>query len=512
MALAACRGILRAAQGFFISHARAGLQTVDYAPPATDDPYALPPEAAEDPPRSWGRALLQIGPGLILAGAIVGTGELIATTNLGAKVGFALLWLVIVSCFVKVFVQAELGRYTISSGRTTLAGFRDIGGVGTLFGWWWVGMMLLTQLQLGAMLGGIGYAAHLAFPAVVPSLAGVLPPGAVRDQLIARPELAWAFLTTVVTAFVLAAGSYRIVEKLSTVLVILFTFATLACVLLLPAAGHAIEWRDVSAGLKFSLPVDATTAAIAMFGITGVGAAELVAYPYWCIEKGYARKAGPRNDSAAWLARAQGWLRVMRLDVWVSLAVYTVATLAFYFLGAATLHGRNPSGLPSRVSDMINELTRMYVPVLGERGAVWFIVGGVFAVLYSTVIASSAANARTLADFVHVNELATLRTHADRTWYVRLFCVVFLFVDFVLFAAIKSPVTMVLIGGFVQAMTLPMIGTAALFLRYRRTDPRLRPGMVWDAFLWLSVAALFATALYGVLDNVRKFLAPPPSG
>ena len=32
---------------------------------------------------------------------------------------FALLWLVIVSCFVKVFVQAELGRYTISSGQTT---------------------------------------------------------------------------------------------------------------------------------------------------------------------------------------------------------------------------------------------------------------------------------------------------------------------------------------------------------------------------------------------------------
>ena len=45
----------------------------------------------------------------------------------------------------------------------------------------------------------------------------------------------------------------------------------------------------------------------------------------------------PRNDSPEWLDRARGWLRVMRLDVWVSLIVYTVATLAFYFLGAATL-------------------------------------------------------------------------------------------------------------------------------------------------------------------------------
>src|SRR5688500_8000559 len=97
--------------------------TLEYARPAPFDPYALPPSAIEEPPLSLGRALRQVGPGLILAGSIVGTGELIATTNLGAKVGFALLWLVILSCLVKVFVQIELGRYAISSGDTTLVAF-----------------------------------------------------------------------------------------------------------------------------------------------------------------------------------------------------------------------------------------------------------------------------------------------------------------------------------------------------------------------------------------------------
>jgi manganese transport protein len=492
------------------------LQTaeVEYAPPAPpappEDPYTLPPEAAEDPPRSLGRAMRQIGPGLILAGAIVGTGELIATTNTGAKVGFALLWLVILSCFVKVFVQAELGRYTISSGRTTLAGFRDIGGVGTLFGWWWVGMMFLTQLQLGAMLGGIGHALHVALPGAAPALASALPAGG--GAYVARhPEIPWAAVVTVVTAFILALGSYRVVERLTTVLVMVFTLATVGCVLLLPATGHSIDWGEVAAGLRFQVPQveGAVVAAIAMFGITGVGATELVAYPYWCIEKGYARKAGPRNDSAAWLARAQGWLRVMRLDVWVSLAVYTIATLAFYFLGAATLHGRvaGGGGLPSGVKEMTDALTQMYVPVLGQRGATWFIVAGVFAVLYSTVIAASGANARTLADFLHVNDLLPFRRPGARVRTVAVLCVVFLLVDFVLFVAIKSPLKMVLIGGFVQAVTLPMIAVAAIYLRYKRTDPRLRPGPVWDAFLWLSMLALLATATYGVWDFARKFLA-----
>ena len=230
----------------------------------------------------------------------------------------------------------------------------------------------------------------------------------------AAPELPWAVLVTVVTAVVLAAGSYGLVERLTTALVMLFTLATVGCVVMLPAIGHPVQWGDVASGLTFSLPAGAATAAIAMFGITGVGATELVAYPYWCIEKGYARRTGPRDDSPEWLDRARGWLRVMRLDVWVSLVVYTIATLAFYFLGAATLHGQNSGGLPRSVSGMTTALTQMYVPVLGQRGAVWFIVAGVIAVLYSTVIAGSAANARTLADFFHVNGFKTLHSPADR--------------------------------------------------------------------------------------------------
>src|SRR5687768_9713771 len=112
----------------------------DQTPAAPFDAYALPPEAAEEPPRGFGRTLRQIGPGLILAGSIVGTGELIATTNVGAIVGFTLLWLVIISCFIKVFVQAELGRYTISSGETTMAAFSRLPGPGVLIGWWFVVM------------------------------------------------------------------------------------------------------------------------------------------------------------------------------------------------------------------------------------------------------------------------------------------------------------------------------------------------------------------------------------
>src|SRR4030095_5215787 len=81
----------------------------------------------------------------------------------------------------------------------------------------------------------------------------------------------------------------------------------------------------------------AVAAAFGAFGITGVGASELYAYPYWCLEKGYARFTGPRSDDAAWAERAKGWLRVMYLDAWVSMVVFTGGTVAVYVVGAAVL-------------------------------------------------------------------------------------------------------------------------------------------------------------------------------
>ena len=99
---------------------------------------------------------------------------------------------------------------------------------------------------------------------------------------------------------------------------------------------------------------------------------------------------------------------MMRLDAWVSCAVYTVATVAFYFLGAAILHGGQGKELPGNIGGMLEVLTRMYVPVLGAKAATVFIVIGAFAVLYSTLFAATGANSRVIADFMRVNRFVFL--------------------------------------------------------------------------------------------------------
>src|SRR4051795_196434 len=80
------------------------------------------------PPATLASAFRRIGPGIVLASAIVGSGEVIATTTLGAQTGYAALWIVLVSCAIKPVVQAELGRYTIVTGKTGLEGFDAVPG------------------------------------------------------------------------------------------------------------------------------------------------------------------------------------------------------------------------------------------------------------------------------------------------------------------------------------------------------------------------------------------------
>lgn len=459
---------------------------------------ARPRAETLEPPATLGRALRQIGPGLILAGAIVGTGELIATTNLGAKAGFALLWLVILSCFIKVFVQIELGRYALSSGDGTFASFRKLPGPGIALVWWCVAMICFTQMQIGAMIGGIARAAQMA-----------LTESGVTNALLLS-ERTWAVAVTALTIAMLASGSYRLVEGVSTFLVAGFTFMTIACVASLPAE-HAITAKDLASGLTFQIPTGAVVAAFTMFGITGVGASELLAYPYWCLEKGYARHVGPREDSPSWAERARGWMRVMRLDAWVSMAVYTVATLAFYLLGASILHKRT-GGQELAAGDVIPALASMYAPVMGERVATWVIVFGAICVLYSTLFAATAGNSRLLTDFLRVGAFIDPGREDSRLRSIRFFCTVLPAVGLALFLAFGDLVLMVKVGGVMQGVSLPFIAGAAVFLRYRRTDRRITPGLVWDAFLWLSLVGLTVAAVYSVVTGfgeVRGLLTKP---
>src|SRR5262245_415222 len=227
---------------------------------ASYDPYAMPTDAVQDPPETLWKAFRKIGPGIILAGSIVGSGELITTTALGAEWGYIFLWLILFSCVIKVFVQIELGRIAISAGKPTLGVLNELPGWRWRANWqvwWWFFMLLATVAQMGAMVGSVGQALHLAFPAFGSRAASFVgDSSALGKALAAHPEHPWAVVTAIAAAALLLSGGYRMIEKLTTLLVVSITVVTVACVLALPLAGFAITLSDVATGFSFRFPDD----------------------------------------------------------------------------------------------------------------------------------------------------------------------------------------------------------------------------------------------------------------
>jgi Mn2+/Fe2+ NRAMP family transporter len=493
-----------------------------------------------DPPRTIGATLLRLGPGMIIAGSIVGSGELIATTKAGAEAGFFLLWLIILGCVIKVSTQIELGRYTLTWSQTPLKALDSVPGPRLKANWliWYCAIMLvLVVSQQGGIVGGVGQTLAISKPLTsygrqynrlqnelvtarvelkvaqtqnaqsdtITKLQQKITALTSETSELKEPTDAyiWATILAIVTSGLLYVGRYRMIQFVATVLVVTFTIVTIITLILLQTKPEwAVTGGDLTSGLSFRLPPAAEgtntkpiATALAAFGIIGVGALELIMYPYWCLEKGYAKFTGPRDSSPQWIKRARGWMHVMHIDAWMSMVVYTLATVAFYLLGAAVL-GRtalNPSG-----KHMVRTLAAMYVPVFGPWADEVFL-SGAFAVLYSTFFVAAAGCSRIVADVLGLFGI-TDGSEQSRSKWTRYICAIWPLAALLLYIGVRAPTKMILASGTAQAINLPMLGAAVLYFRYKRSDENLRPGRIWGAMLWLSLAGFAIIAGWSLVS------------
>ena len=437
-----------------------------------------------DAPVGWRRTISHLGPSLIISASIVGSGELIVTPKIGAANGFSLLWFVILACVVKVFVQIELARLAVVERISTLEALDRVPGPrlrASWLMWFWLVMYVGLVFQVGGLIGGavlvcttMGFTAS---PYVL--LVGV----------------------TASCALLLVTGRYGTVEKASTTMVALFTLSTIVAMATLQWTPYRVSAANLMDGLSFHMP-SSFTVAFAAFGILGVGASELIYYPYWCLEKGYARHIGARDDSPAWRLRAAGWLRVLHADALLSLAIYTGATVAFYILGAAVLHAR---GVQVTDSELIETLTHMYRDTLGAPGS-WIFLIGAFAVLYSTFFVATASNARLFADALPIFGVKRYRDEPDRRNMIRRACVALPIASATIYVLFPQPVILVLIGALGQGVMLPFLGGVAVYFHHRRLKRVLGSSPLWTTCLWLAALAMAAVGAYQIIQTVLSFL------
>lgn len=435
-------------------------------------------------PTSFSGILKQLGPGLIVSANIVGSGELIVTTKLGADVGFILLWFIILGCIIKVFVQVELGRYAISKGKTTLQAINSVPGPRAIVSWlvWlWFCMFAAIFFQLSGMVGGVAQVLGLAGSNLSHTILAILITGS--------------------CAVLLFIGRYNFIQTFSTFMVATFSIFTVFAVFSLYWTDYGITSSQIAEGLSFRL-TDDFLIAFAAFGVIGVGASELIYYPYWCLEKGYGKQVGPDDGSEAWVTRAKGWIRVLQYDALLSLVIYTFATVAFYLLGAAVLHGQS---IEVNNDNLMANLSNLYSTSFGTVGLWIFIVGAII-VLYSTIFISTASNSRVAADFLGLLGLVKQDTEKKKAKTIRIACVVLPAMYCIFYLSIGKPVTLVTIGAVAQALMLPFLSGAALYFLYWQTHEQLRPKVSWIVFLWISALLMTSVGVYQMSNEIQRFL------
>lgn len=443
-----------------------------------DDLYARDSTGIREPPRTLWGSVRYLGPSLIVTANVVGSGELIMTTTLGARAGFVALWVILVSCLFKVAVQLEFGKFAIDSGETSLRAFQQLPGPrirGVRWSVWvWLCCKAAQAIQYGGIVGGVALALHIAVPTV--------------------PVWQWTCATGLLTATLVYYGHYRWIERISVGLIAAFSLFTIVCVVVLQGTPYRVSLPEVLEGLSFHLPPEAVAIAVAAFAITGVSADEITTYPYWCLEKGYARFAGPRDGSAAWVRRARGWIKVMYLDALLSMVIYTLTTAAFYVLGAAILHRRGevPQGY-----ETLRTLSRLYTESAGGWAMVVFLAGAVV-VLYSTVFVACASGTRTFTDAFAQFGLVDYTDPRRRNRWIGRLAWILPSLWTVLFLTAREPVFMIMVGGIAMASLLSVIVFAALVFRYRRLSAELRPSRFYDALLWVSCLAIAGMGIRAV--------------
>lgn len=450
------------------------------------DPYALDPQDVQDPPTHLAGKLRFLGPGMITSAAVVGSGELLTATTLGAEVGFLLLWLVFVSTFVKVWVQIELARWSISTGKVAITGYNEIPPRAAKRGWMaWLVLLMFVQFLVSQ--AGVITASAYAFSTL-------LPFG--DDPYALRSIGSWVTILVIIAIGIHATNSYLVVERISTILVLLVTAYAVVMVFLLQATEFSWSIGDLGDGMRFQIAAGSLGIALSMFGLTGVGAGEITAYTYWCVEKGYAAWTGKNDGSEAWVGRARGWISVMKLDCWVSWCVYTLSTAAFYILGAAVL---NPQGLVPKGQEVMTTISGIFSSTIGDWGGTVFLIGAGIA-LFKTIIANVPSLGRQVGNTLAVFGAFDWYDQTQRIRWMRVIMIVLPILWGVLGTVVSEPLALVVLAGILNAVYLMGVAIATLYLARFQTDPRAKDGVKTQVMVIISAVAVFLVGIVGLIN------------
>ena len=305
-----------------------------------------------------------IGPGILLAGACIGGSHLMSSTTAGARFGFALVGLILLTNLVKYPFLRVGTRFTSATGLSLLEGFQRRNPA-------YLPIYLLVSLITGtATIAAVSFVAGLLLTNI-PGLAGQDPYGLSIGVLV-------------VSGLVLLLGHYRALDRLSKLLVFLLTLLTgLAAASLLirgPVGDVAASWVSTDptpwtlANLAFLIPLMGWMP----------GPVEMCVWPsLWMF-------------SRAWDTEHTASPKEAEFDFNLGYGVTVVTAMFFVILGSYTMYGSGDGMLAGSGVSFAQKLIQLYTAAMGGWAA-WVIIPAAFSAMFSTTLTCLDAYPRSIA-------------------------------------------------------------------------------------------------------------------
>ena len=409
------------------------------------------------------RALISIlGPGLILAAAAIGVSHLVQSTRAGAGWGLAMLVFIVFANIMKYPAFRFGPHYAAATGRSLLQGYREQGR-------WALVMYLL--LTLGTMF-------------TVQAAVTMVTAGLLKAWLGLTAEVATLSMgLLVICAAILFVGRYHWLDRLTKVLVIVFTFATvIATIAAIPRVDLANE--------TLILPAQAFDNATLMF------LAALIGWMPSAI------------DASVWnslwtLAKARddgepAGLRNTMIDFHAGYVGIVVMAVCFLLLGTGLMHNQGVE-FAKGAGKFAAQVLQMYAETLGAWSAP--VIGTcAFAVMFSTTLAVMDGFPRALAVLGacfsrdESEEDHALASPGARRGYFGWMVALMIGASIIMLAIPKNLPQLVDIATTLSFLTAPMLATLNhRAIMSQSVPPDARPPS------WLRVWSLIGIALMAAL-------------
>lgn len=476
------------------------------------DPWT-PAELPAPPLLSGTGWLKAVGPGVIVLGVAIGSGEFLLGPAAFVRYGLSLFWVVVIAVFLQTVFNTEVVRYTLATGEPIFTGFMRTGPSSTFWAWIYAALYFL---QIG-------------WPAWAGTAAGAI--FFLFARRLATPADASTIYYTAIGAFLLCIGVLSIGRRIERTLELLnwvLVVTILGGFLLLSLYYVPGEtWTDAAAGL---VGYDRAAGAFAFFpaGVDFFLLAALVAYSgsggvinltlsNWARDKGYgmgeragfiAAAAGEKSTVAHCgfsftaddesMRRWRGWWRLVAADQWgifftgAILGMVLPALLYVTFLP----RGTNIQGLGISAA--------LASAVGSQTGAA---VGGMIAflgawILFKTQLDSVEGMARAITDILWTGSRRVRLWRGGDVRAVYYGVLVVIVAWGVVALRLAQPIILLQIGANIAGVIFVIAALHLLYVNTRLLPPHVRPPF-WRRATLVCMALFYA---FWVTMSVRAMI------